>query len=98
MKRIPLGLAVIAMCLVSTPAAAQEDHSEDYQAGPLGLIAHYDTTRYYPTIVDAVEVWICETEDPPQANLTVDQLIANLQQAGIPEYFESMSDGRYNHR
>ena len=98
MKRFSLGLAVIAMCLVSTPAAAQEDHSEDYQADPLGLIAHYDTTSYYPTIVDTVEVWICETEDPPQANLTVDQLIANLHQSGIPEYFESMSDGRYDMR
>ena len=53
---------------------------------------------YYTNGVDSIEAWICELTDPPQANLTVEQLTDNLNNSPIPAYFEQLSAGRYEVR
>ena len=94
--------ATVAMVLLAAgapiSASTEYEHPESYEADPLGLIALFDTTSYYTNRTDVFEVWICEIAEEPLANLSIEQLVDNLNRSGIPDFYESVSGGRYQIR
>ena len=92
-----VAVLVVAIMAASVPAGADTryEHPEYYEADPLGLISFYDSTSYYANQADTIEAWICELTEDGQANLTTEQLADNLNRSGIPDFYKSLSGGRY---
>ena len=101
-KRMATAAATLAALLMmgspwGVSAQPYDWPPDDFEDDPLGLIANYNTTSYYTNIADSIEVWICQPEGHPGvANLTVDQLTDRLNESILPEFFRSLSGGRYD--
>ncbi len=91
MRRTTLALTALVLVMASVPASAQTD---PYGSDPLGLISFKDQTDTYSVGTDSWEVWVC---DVPDGNVSITPVqAANLLNASITPYFQSLSANRYS--